>query len=266
MRETNGSEHGVEWRFAEGVAHLVLDRPGCANAIDHAMAGALARAIRKLVAAAPRVIVVSARGEIFCAGGDVKAFAAAEGDFEGTILEPLAELLTAYELLATAPCPVVCVVNGPVGGAGIGLALVGDFVLASTTFKLRTGYAAIGLAPDVGASWCLARRIGATRAAQWFMTSDTKSAEQCLAAGAVDELHAPGALPGAATALLERLCANAPASLAAIKRLCRDVESRDIATHLALECECLAACTRTADAREGVRAFVEKRAPRFEGR
>jgi 2-(1,2-epoxy-1,2-dihydrophenyl)acetyl-CoA isomerase len=153
-----------------------------------------------------------------------------------------------------------------VGGAGIGLALVGDFVLASTTFKLRTGYAAIGLAPDVGASWCLARRIGAVRATQWFMTSETKSAAQCLAAGAVDELHAPEALPAAADALVARLCAAAPASLAAIKRLCRDIDSRDLGAQLALERDCLAACAGTADAREGVRAFVEKRAPRFEGR
>jgi 2-(1,2-epoxy-1,2-dihydrophenyl)acetyl-CoA isomerase len=217
------------------------------------------------VAAGPRAILITGRGDIFCAGGDVKAFAAADSDFESTVLEPLADLLAAYELLATAPCPVVCVVNGPVGGAGIGLALVGDFVLASTTFKLRTGYAAIGLAPDVGASWCLARRVGAVRAAQWFMTSETKSAEQCLAAGAVDELHAPQALAAAAEALVARLLANAPASLAAIKRLCRDVESRDLEAQLSLERECLAACARTGDAREGVRAFVEKRAPRFTG-
>jgi len=173
--------------------------------------------------------------------------------------------LPAYRRLAEAPCPVVSVVNGPVGGAGIGLALLGDFVLASTSLKLRTGYAAIGLSPDVGASWFLARRIGAVRALQWFMTSDPISAEQCLAAGAVDALHAPESLHDAADSLVRTLLAAAPASLAAMKRLCLGVHARTLEEHLALEAQLLAERARSGDAREGVEAFIAKRAPSFAG-
>ncbi len=258
-------QHGVEWQVAGAVGHIVLDRAERANALDRHTALALARAINAVVDATPRVIVVSARGPIFCAGGDIKSFSAADEDFESIILDPLPALLPAYRKLAEAPCPVISVVNGPVGGAGVGLALVGDFVLASTTLKLRTGYAAIGLSPDVGASWFLARRIGAVRALQWFMTSDAIGAEQCLAAGAVDALHPPEALHDAAESLTRRLLAAAPGSLAAMKRLCQGMQARSLAEHLALEAQLLGECARSADAREGVEAFIEKRTPRFTG-
>ena len=259
-------EHGVEWRVADTVGHIVLDRPERANAIDRQTGLALARAIHAVVDATPRVIVLSARGTIFCAGGDIKSFSAAGDAFESVILDPLRDLLPAYRRLAEASCPVVSVVSGPVGGAGIGLALAGDFVLASTTLKLRTGYAAIGLSPDVGASWFLARRVGAVRALHWFMTSDVISAEECLAAGAVDALHAPQDLPEAAESLTRRLAGAAPGSLAAMKRLCQGVEARSLEEHLALEAQLLGERARSADAREGVGAFIEKRAPRFTGR
>jgi 2-(1,2-epoxy-1,2-dihydrophenyl)acetyl-CoA isomerase len=258
-------EHGVEWQVTGAVGHIVLDRPERANALDLHTGLALARAIHAVVDATPRIIVVSARGPIFCAGGDIKSFSAAGADFESIILDPLQVLLPAYHRLAEAPCPVISVVNGPVGGAGIGLALLGDFVLASTSLKLRTGYAAIGLSPDVGASWFLARRIGEVRALQWFMTSDAIGAEACLSAGAVDALHAPEALQDAADSLIGRLLAAAPGSLAAMKRLCLGVPARTLAAHLALEAQLLGECARSADAREGVGAFIEKRAPRFTG-
>jgi 2-(1,2-epoxy-1,2-dihydrophenyl)acetyl-CoA isomerase len=259
-------EAGIEWEVADEVGRIVLARPERANALGLDNGAALARALGEVTAAAPRVIVLAARGAIFCAGGDIQDFVAAGDRLEALVADSLAVLLPAYLKLAAAACPVVSVVSGPVGGAGIGLALAADFVLASTTMKLRTGYAAIGLSPDVGASYFLARRIGAVRAQRWLMTSDAMSAEQCLAAGAVDELHAPDALPAAAEALVQRLRHAAPHSLAAIKRLCGSAGNRSLAEHVAFERELLQACARTADAREGVRAFIEQRAPKFEGR
>jgi 2-(1,2-epoxy-1,2-dihydrophenyl)acetyl-CoA isomerase len=258
-------QHGIRWRVAHDVGRIVLDRPERNNALGRDCAPVLARAIDEVTGADPRVIVIEGRGPIFCAGGDIREFVEAGDQLEPLVREILAALLPAYLKLARAPCPVVTVVDGPVGGAGVGLALCGDFVLASETMKLRTGYAAIGLSPDVGASYFLARRVGTVRAQQWLMLSDAVDAQRCLAAGAVDQVFAAADLNAGAEALVSRLAASAPASLAAMKRLSLEGPALALDAYLALERDLLAACTRTADAKEGITAFLSKRMPRFTG-
>ena len=253
---------GIEWQVADGVARLTLCRPEAGNTIGYAQSKAWPRAFQGVVDAQPRVIVLAAQGRLFCAGGDITGMAAnAEslGPYIESTLEPLHAGLVA---LGNAPCPIVSVVQGPIGGAGIGLALLGDVVLASTTLKLRAGYPGIGLSPDLGASFFLVRRVGAVRAQRWLLGNTVVTAEECLAAGAVDELHAPEALTAAAEKWVDYFRQAAPASMAAIKRLCG---GGDLATHVELEKALLLACARTADAREGVQAFLDKRSARFEG-
>jgi 2-(1,2-epoxy-1,2-dihydrophenyl)acetyl-CoA isomerase len=146
------------------------------------------------------------------------------------------------------------------------LAFCGDFVLAAESMKLRTGYAAIGLSPDAGASYFLARRVGPVRAQQLLMLSDAIDSQRCLALGAVDALYADAELAATAEALVTRLAHGASGSFAAIKTLCAGVPGRPFAEHLALEQKLLRERAGSADAREGVAAFVDKRAPRFTGR
>jgi 2-(1,2-epoxy-1,2-dihydrophenyl)acetyl-CoA isomerase len=256
-------ENGIEWGIEDAVARIVIDCPEHANALGRASAASLTRAIDAVTVAAPRVIVLAARGPIFCAGGDIREFAAAGDQLDDLVREVLEPLLPAYLKLANQSAPVVSAVRGPVAGAGIGLALVGDFVLASPAMKLRTGYGEIGLSPDVGASYFLARRVGAVRAQQLLMTSEPVDAARCLALGAIDQLHAEADFDDAVEALVRRLRRAAPGSLAAIKQLCGGTALRPLAEHLALERELLEDCARTADAREGVSAFMAKRAPRF---
>lgn len=231
--------NGIEWNLDDqAVGRIMLSQPERNNALDPSNANALALAIDEVLAAQPRVIVIGSRGPIFCAGGNIHEFAKA-GD-------RLDELLPGYLKLAQATCPIVTVVGGPVGGAGVGLALCGDFVLASDTMKLRTGYAAIGLSPDVGASYFLARRVGLVRAQQWLMLSDAIDAGRCLVAGAVDQVHPAAELDAAAQTLVERLCASAPASLAAMKRLSLEGPALSLKAYLALEQALLKACARRA--------------------
>lgn len=253
----------VTWALDGGIAHLVLNRPEQANAIGLASARALAAAIDHVLRARPRVILLQARGRIFCAGGDIGEFTAA-GDRLAQLVDDILDVLhPAFLRLCTAPIPVVAEVNGAIGGAGVGLALSADFVLASPDMKLRTGYAAIGLSPDMGSSWFLARRAGAVRAQQLLMLSDPVDATQCLAWGLVDALHAPDQLPAAALALGRRLAASPVGSLAAIKALCTADQVRSLADHLDLEHRHLRACAASADGREGVRAFAGRRKPVF---
>lgn len=257
---------GIRWQISDGVARLTLTSPDEANTIGYAQSKVWPRAFEAVVAARPRVIVLASEGRIFCAGGAIKSMVAnadALGPYIASTLEPLH---AGYVKLASAPCPIVSVVQGPIGGAGIGLALLADLVLASTTLKLRAGYPAIGLSPDLGASYFLIRRVGAARAQRWLLTNAPVSAEECLAAGAVDELHAPEALEAAAERWVEYFRGAAPASMAAIKQLCRRAEADALAAHIELEKELLQGCAETADAREGVQAFLGRRSAQFQGR
>lgn len=258
--------NGMEWDADPVIGRIVLNRPAHHNALGLATAGALARAIDEVLMMQPRVVVIEARGSIFCAGGDIREFEQAGDSLDQLIDDILNHLLPSYLKLALATCPIVTVVGGPVGGAGVGLALCGDFVLASDTMKLRTGYASIGLSPDVGASYFLARRIGTVRAQQWLMLSNAVDSAHCLTAGAVDQVHPIAQLSAAAESLVERLVTCAPASLAAMKRLSREGASLSLQAYLSLEHQLLKACAQTVDAREGVSAFAAKRKPQFTGR
>jgi 2-(1,2-epoxy-1,2-dihydrophenyl)acetyl-CoA isomerase len=250
---------------ARGIARIVIDRPNEHNTISAAAGAALAQAIDEVVAAAPRVVLLTGTGPVFCAGGDIGEFQAHAGALDALVDRILGVLHPAIARLAALPVPVVTALNGSVGGAGVGLALCGDFALAAASMKLRTGYAAIGLSPDAGASWFLARRVGALRARQLFFTSETLDAQRCLEAGIVDAVFANDRLLPEAEALCERLAAAAPGSLAAIKQLCDGAAQRALAEHLALEKSLLEERARSADAREGIAAFLARRAPVFRG-
>ena len=255
----------VSWGLENGIGRIVLRRAANANALSVQMSRDLAAAIDAVLDAGPRAVLLAAEGRVFCAGGDIAEFVAAGRELSQLAERSLAVTETAIHRLATAPCAVVSAVNGPVGGAGIALALCADFVLGSQSMKLRTGYAAIGLTPDLGTSYFLARRIGTVRARQWLMLSDPVEARSCLEAGVIDALHPDDQLLTSANALVNRLAAMAPAAIAGIKRLCSELEAADLKRHMQLEHEFVIECARGADAHEGIRAFVEKRDPRFIG-
>ncbi|WP_043352272.1 enoyl-CoA hydratase/isomerase family protein [Cupriavidus basilensis] len=254
---------GVSWGVAGHIGRITLCRPEHANSLTLAASRALVRAIGEVLESQPRVVLLAAQGRIFCAGGNIDEFAAAGTALDTLVDDILTPLHPALYRLATAPMPVVAALGGPVAGAGIGLALCADFVLGAASTALRTGYAAIGLSPDAGASYFLARRVGALRAQQWLMLGETIDAQRCLQHGVIDALHPDAELADAAEALVARLAGAAGGSLDAIKRLCSGLPARGLQEHLALEHQLLAACASSGDAREGVRAFVEKRPPRF---
>ncbi|TSA10114.1 MAG: enoyl-CoA hydratase [Comamonadaceae bacterium] len=257
---------GIAWGVANGVGRIILQRPEQANALTQAASRALVRAIHEVLDGQPRVVLLTAEGRIFCAGGDINEFMAAGPTLDALVDDVLTPLHPALHRLATAPLPIVAAVNGPVAGAGIGLALCADFVLGAESMKLRTGYAAIGLSPDAGASYFLARRVGALRAQQWLMLSEAIDAQRCLQHGVIDALHPDAELAKAAETLVQRLVRSASASLAGIKTLCSGLQTRDLQGHLALEKLLLVERARSADGQEGVRAFIEKRSPRFIGK
>ncbi|MDN6887629.1 enoyl-CoA hydratase-related protein [Variovorax sp. CAN2819] len=256
---------GIAWGVEERIGRIVLKRPERANAIGARSSRTLVRAIDEVLAGKPRAILLTGEGRVFCAGGDIGEFVAAGEALPALVDEILDRLHPALLRLSNNPAPLVVAVNGSVGGAGVGLALCGDFVLAAESMKLRTGYAAIGLSPDAGASYFLARRVGPVRAQQLLMMSDAIDSQRCLAWGAVDAIYPDAELGAASDALAARLANGASASFAGIKTLCAGAPARPFEEHLALEHKLLRERAGSADAREGVAAFVAKRAPRFTG-
>lgn len=256
-------DNPVIWHVEGGVGRIILNRPQAANVIDSATGLSLAAAIARAATSDIGALLISSRGRLFCAGGDINEFSARRDDLNQLVGEMLSILHPAIHQLATLPLPVVSAVQGPVGGAGIAIALCADVVLAAPTMTLRGGYSAIGLSPDLGASYYLARRAGPARAKRLLMTNRAMTAEECLACGIVDELHDLASLEAAATALAGTLAAGATRSLGEIKQLCDSAVDHDLNTHLSLEREAMLRCAVSTECHEGVRAFVEKRAPCF---
>ncbi len=251
----------------DGVAWLTLNRPAAGNALDLPMARAfLQAAIACDADPAVRCVAVTGAGRMFCAGGDIGEFRQNMGAFDRLIEDILGVLHPAVATLGALPVPVVTAINGSFGGAGLGLALCGDFAYVAASAKLRTGYVALGLSPDAGSSYFLVRRIGATRAKQLFFTNDALDAQQCLAAGIVDAVFADDRVLPEAEALCARLANASTGSIAAIKRLCDGAGMASLAQHLEREKAFLVDRARGADAVEGVTAFLERRPPVFDRR
>ena len=251
----------------DGVARITLNRPEIGNAIDGTLTAAFSRAVDR-VASEPgvRVVLMTGAGRMFCAGGDIAGMRAGVDNLAASLGASIPVLHAAVLKLAQLPVPVVTALNGPVGGGGIALALCADLVLAARSFKLRGGYSAIGLSPDLGASWFLSQRAGPLRARRILFLNEPFDAAKCLEIGLVDAVHDDDQLAAEADALVARLASAATSSLAKIKRLTAAAPAQSLEAHLAMEAEGMIASGATADAREGITAFIEKRTPRFSGR
>lgn len=248
----------------DGVAMLTLNRPDRANVLDAEMSLALIAAIDTVAQdKSVRAVLLQAKGRQFCGGGDIRDFANTLDQLGDLMERGIPPLHRAIHRLATLPLPVISALNGPIGGGGIGLALCADIVLAAESMKLRGGYSAIGLSPDVGASWFLSRRVGTSRCKEIFFTNEALSARECLALGIVSKVYPDAELGEQAFALAASLARGAAGALARIKLLAEGANTRSLAEQLALEQRFMVESGRSADAAEGVNAFMQKRAPRF---
>lgn len=257
----------VRCEVRDGVASIVLARPEQGNALDVAMKDGLVEAVGR-VGRDPgvRAVLLSAAGKMFCAGGDIAAMHAAGPALDAWIAGMARALGEVVLALARLPVPVVSAVQGPVAGGGIGLALAADVVLAADSMRLRGGYTGIGLVPDLGTSWSLARRAGPVRAKEILFHNRALTAKECLDWGIVNAVHPDLLLAAEADALVRRLADGATLALGRVKRLVDGAGDRTLEEQIALENEEMVRSARTADAGEGISAFLEKRPPRFSGR
>jgi enoyl-CoA hydratase/carnithine racemase len=257
------------YEVKDGVATLTLNRPDRLNALGDTLREDLFDAVSRGSADPEvRVMIVTGAGKGFCAGGDVKAMnEAKESGRERSLMDKIAPgrdrtLLAMRE----APQPIIAAVNGAAAGAGMNLALGCDIRIASTVAKFSQAFVKRGLHPDWGGTYFLPRLVGMAKACELTFTGDVVDAAEALRIGLVSQVVAPEELMPTAQALAGKIAAGPPVAIRLAKRaLYRNAESE---LREALEFETFAqnACFETEDAREGIRAFVEKRAPVFRGR
>lgn len=254
----------IELVLTDGIARITLNRPDRLNSFTRAMHGELAQALD--AAAETRVIILTGAGRGFCAGQDLNDRAVASdepvdlGETVDSCWNPL------IRRLATMPQPVIARVNGVAAGAGANIALACDLVVAAKSAKFIQSFAALGLIPDSGGSWHLPRLVGQARALGLALTGEPLPAETAADWGLIWKCVDDDALDAEVDALAARLGALPPLGLAAIKSIIRTSGGRTLDEELDLQRDEMRRLGFTRDYREGVAAFLEKRAATFEGR
>jgi 2-(1,2-epoxy-1,2-dihydrophenyl)acetyl-CoA isomerase len=246
-----------------GVARIVLNRPKAANSINLDLARELVRAATRCDEdPAVRAVAITGTGNTFCVGGDLKSFAAQGERLPHHLREVTTHLHAAVSRLARMDAPVIAAVNGT-AAAGMSLACACDLVLAAESARFTMAYTRVGLTPDGSSSYFLPRLVGLRRAMELTLTNRVLSAREALDWGIVSQVIADGELEAQVDALASDLASGATEAFGASKRLLHGGWSETLETQLEQEGRTISNASRTTDGREGIAAFLEKRAPRF---
>lgn len=261
-----GDGQTVLYEVAQGVATITLNRPERRNAVTPVMLQALHAGV---VAAGEddsvRAVLLMGAGKGFCAGQDLSIFDGvpspdAVRDVVLNYYRPLIESICCLEK------PVIAAINGVAAGAGASLALACDLRIMAADASILMAFSNIGLVPDAGASWFLTRLVGYSRAYEIAMTGERVPAQRCLELGLTNRVTATDALAAEAQQWAQQIAQRPTRALGLTKRVMQQATVQDLATIIAAEAELQAQATTTADHREGIMAFAQKRAPVFTGR
>ena len=249
-----------------GIATITLNRPDAANGINLQLA-------KELMAAASdcdndpevRAVIITGNGKLFCAGGDLKSMASA--DSASALLKEITfNLHGAISRLARMNAPVIIAVNGTAAGAGFSLAVAGDMVISAQSAKYTMAYTAAGLTPDGSSTYFLPRLIGLRKTQELMLTNRRLSAEQAFEWGIINRVVADDELQREAQALAEQLAKGPTIAFGVVKKLLQESFNNGLETQLDHEAKGIASMPLFEDGREGIAAFIEKRAPEFNGR
>ncbi|MGQ3115268.1 MAG: enoyl-CoA hydratase/isomerase family protein [Hydrogenophaga sp.] len=253
---------------ADGVAHIRLNRPEAANGLDMAMLKGLHEVMTAVHGdGRVRAVLITGEGKNFCAGGDVHTFLS-----KGEALPDYIRMATSYlqivaSMMMRLNAPVVSAVHGfAAGGGGMGLVCSSDFVVAGASAKFLAGATRVAMVPDAGVSVTLTQLVGLRKAMEILMLNPVITAPQALAMGLITRVVDDEQLQSEAFALARQLVAGAPAALAGTKRLLWNGLGSGVDACMPEENRMQAYLSGMADAREGLAAVIEKRAPTFTGR
>lgn len=251
-----------------GITTITLNRPEKLNALAGHMRRDLAEALEAAGSdRAVHVVVITGVGRAFCAGGDVAAMAdlieRQDADEFSRLLGSARRVVTAIRNMTK---PVIASINGPAFGAGFNLALACDLRIASSNATFSQSFAKVGLHPDWGGTYFLPRLVTPNKACELFFLGNTIDAEEAQRLGLINFVVAPSELDAETRKLAERL-RDAPAiAIGAAKQAVYMSQSAELEEMLRYETEAQMRCFDSDDGAEGVRAFLEKRDPKFTGR
>jgi 2-(1,2-epoxy-1,2-dihydrophenyl)acetyl-CoA isomerase len=253
----------VETTRDGAVLTITLNRPDVLNAFNAALHRALAAALEEARGDDVRAVVITGAGRGFCVGQDLTEFREPPGDIGDRLRSSYHPNILALRALEK---PVLAAVNGPAAGAGLSLACACDLRVAAVSATFVPAFINIGLVPDSGGTYFVRRLLGTSRAFEWMTSGRRLSAAEALEWGLVSEVVEDDRLAERAAERAAELAAMPTRGVGLTKRLFDNAENATLEEQLELEAELQAAATQTADFREGVDAFLEKRDPRFEGR
>jgi 2-(1,2-epoxy-1,2-dihydrophenyl)acetyl-CoA isomerase len=250
----------------DNVAHITLNRPEAANSINEEMGKDLMHAaLRCDEDPEIRAVLISGAGKIFSGGGDLKAFSARGNQLPYHIKEVTTYLHAAMSRLTRMDAPVVAAVHGAVAGAGMSIAIACDIVVAAETTRFMVAYTRAGLVPDGSLTYFLPRIVGLKRALELTLTNRMFSAQEALQWGLVTRVVPDNELLAQASAIAVQLAAGPTRAYGISKRLLHSGWTETLETQMENESQAIANSARTADAREGITSFLEKRPPKFKG-
>lgn len=247
----------------DGVATLTLNRPDQANSLDLPLATRLRDLAREVATDKEvRCVVLTGNGRMFCGGGDVGSFVEVS-DRKSYVTKLASTLHQAVLAFVAMPKPLVVRVNGPAAGAGMSLALLGDVVLAASSAHFSAAYTRIGMTPDGGMTWLLPRLIGLRRAQDMILTNRRVDAEEAEQLGLISRAVDAGSLDEECNAVAEGLASASTSAIAVSRALLWEGVTSTLSDQLAREAERIGEAADSADGREGVGAFLARRAPDF---
>ena len=246
------------------VTTVTIDRPDRMNALDAEVLGELAAAFEEVGGhGGTRCVVLTGAGKAFVAGADISAMK----DMDEAAAKQFASLGHAtFDRVEALPCPVIAAVNGFALGGGCELALACDFMFVSTRAKLGQPEVKLGVIPGFGGTQRLTRRVGAARARELIYTGRMVGAEEAVRIGLANAAHEPDELLAKTREVAEGIAAMGPIAIAAAKRVILDGADQLLSDANRQEVDAFAHCFTSADQKEGMSAFLEKREAKFEGK
>jgi 2-(1,2-epoxy-1,2-dihydrophenyl)acetyl-CoA isomerase len=257
----------ITYDLSNGIATVTLNRPEVFNALD----AQLARELHDAIIAssedeAVRVVVLTGTGRAFCAGGDVKGFCDTIDTIGAHVKRLTTEIHGAVSRMIRMPKPVISAVNGVAAGGGMSLALAGDLILATASARFTMAYTQIGASPDGSSTFTLPRLVGVKRALELTLLNPVLSAQEAKEWGIVNRVYPDDAFQAEVQTIATQLAQGPTLAYGRTKALLYSSTSETLETQMEYETLHIAASGKTADFREGVFAFAEKRQPSFQGR